>query len=78
MFKKYSYQIEFLTKDVSPVDTKFYSATAECTLNEMKKKFKSFISTHGLQTKGSTTKGTVLDARGNMIGTFSFGSTTIE
>ena len=36
MIKKYSYEIEFLARELSPHGTKFYSASGECSLKEMK------------------------------------------
>ena len=78
MTKRYNYQIEFLSRDFSPSGTKFYSATGECLLNEMKKNFKDYCSKHAFGTKGSATKGHLLNAKGQIIGSFAFNSTTVE
>lgn len=78
MFKKYSYEIEFLSKEVSPCGTKIYTATGECTLREMKQNFKDFLKKYSFSTKGSATEGSVLNAKGQVIGKFSFGSTVIQ
>lgn len=78
MIKKYSYQIEFLSREISPVDTKYYSASAECGLRDMRKNFKDFLSKHGLDYKGKASSGTIVNAKGNVVGKFAFGSTVIE
>lgn len=77
MIKKYSYQIEFLSRELSPTKTKYFSASGECLLKEMKNNFNNFLKENSLSAKGST-KGAILDVRGNVIGNFIFSSTTIN
>ena len=78
MIKKYSYEVEFLTRELSPYGTKYYSASGECSLKEMKENFKNFLKKHNLTTKGTTTNGSVLNVKGQVIGKFSFSSKTIQ
>lgn len=78
MVKKYGYQIEFLSRDLSPTGTKYYGATGECLVKEMKQNFQSFLKKHGYSTKGGATKGTLLNAKGQEIGKFEFSSNTIQ
>lgn len=78
MIKKYSYEIEFLARELSPHGTKFYSATGECQLKEMKQNFKDFLKKYNFSTKGTTTNGSVLNAKGQVIGKFHFSSKTIQ
>lgn len=77
MERKYGYEVEFLSKMVSPTGTKYFSSTGECMLREMKSNFKSFLKENNLQVKGAT-KGEVLNAKGNVIGKFHFKSTLIQ
>lgn len=76
--KKYGYQIEFLSRELSPSGTKYYGATGECLLKDMKQNFQDFLKKHGYTTKGTTTKGTLLNAKGQEIGKFEFNSSTIQ
>ena len=78
MIKKYSYEIEFLTRELSPHGTKYYGASGECSLKEMKENFKDFLKKYNFTTKGTTTNGSVLDAKGQVIGKFSFSSKTVQ
>lgn len=78
MIKKYSYEIEFLARELSPHGTKFYSASGECSLKEMKESFKDFLKKYNFTTKGTTTNGSVLNSKGQVIGKFSFNSKTIQ
>lgn len=78
MIKKYSYQVEFLSREVSPMDTMVFSATGECSLKEMKQNFQDFLKKYGFSTKGTTTNGSVLNAKGQVIGKFAFGSQIIQ
>lgn len=78
MIKKYSYEIEFLSREVSPHNTKYFSASGECSLKEMKQNFKDFLSKYHFQTKGGATKGSLLNAKGQVIGQFEFHSQVIQ
>lgn len=78
MIKKYSYEVEFLTRELSPHGTKYYGASGECSLKEMKQNFKDFLKKYNFTTKGTTTNGSVLNAKGQVIGKFSFSSKTIQ
>lgn len=44
----------------------------------MKENFKDFLKKYNFQTKGTATNGSVLNAKGQVIGKFSFSSTTIQ
>lgn len=78
MIKKYSYEVEFLTRELSPQGTKYYGASGECSLKEMKENFKDFLKKYNFTTKGTTTNGSILNAKGQVIGKFSFSSKTIQ
>lgn len=78
MIKKYSYEVEFLTRELSPHGTKYYGASGECSLKEMKENFKDFLKKYNFTTKGTTTNGSVLNAKGQVIGKFSFSSKTVQ
>jgi hypothetical protein len=78
MIKKYSYEVEFLSREVSPYGTKYFSATGECLLKEMKENFKDFLAKNAFSTKGSATKGQLLNPKGQVIGSFEFKSHTIS
>ncbi len=78
MIKKYSYEVEFLTRELSPHGTKYYGASGECSLKKMKENFKDFLKKYNFTTKGTTTNGSVLNAKGQVIGKFSFSSKTIQ
>lgn len=78
MIKKYTYQIEFLSREVSPSGTKYYGASGECLQKEMKKNFDEYLKKNALSTKGSAKKGSVLNAKGQVIGSFEFRSTIID
>ena len=77
MERKYGYEVEFLSKMVSPTGTKFFSSTGESMLRDMKNNFKSFLKEYNLQTKGLT-KGEILNANGTVVGKFHFKSTLIQ
>ena len=49
MERKYGYEVEFLSKMVSPTGTKFFSSTGESMLRDMKNNFKSFLKEYNLQ-----------------------------
>lgn len=78
MIKKYSYEVEFLTRELSPHGTKYYGASGECSLKEMKENFKDFLKKYNFTTKGTTTNGSVLNAKGQVIGKFSFSSKIVQ
>lgn len=78
MIKKYSYEVEFLTRELSPLGTKYYSASGDCSLKEIKESFKDFLKKYNFTTKGTATNGSVLNAKGQVIGNFSFSSKTIQ
>lgn len=78
MIKKYSYEVEFLSRELSPHGTKYYGASGECPLKEMKQSFKDYLSKYHFQTKGGATKGSLLNAKGQIIGNFEFKSQTIQ
>ena len=67
MIKKYSYEVEFLTRELSPHGTKYYGASGECSLKEMKENFKDFLKKYNFTTKGTTTNGSVLNAKEKVI-----------
>ena len=75
MNKKYSYEIEFLSRDVSPTGTKHFGATGGSLLKEMKASLDKFLEENGLQKKGATS-GQILNAKGQVIGRFCFNSQT--
>lgn len=75
MNKKYSYEIEFLSRDVSPTGTKHFGATGGALLKEMKASLDKFLEENGLQKKGSTS-GQILNAKGQVIGRFCFNCQT--
>ena len=75
MNKKYSYEIEFLSRDVSPTGTKYFGATGGTLLKEMKASLDKFLEENGLQKKGATS-GQILNAKGQVIGRFCFNSQT--
>ena len=78
MIKKYSYEIEFLARELSPHGTKFYSASGDCSLKEIKESFKDLLKKYNFTTKGTATNGSILNAKGQVIGNFSFSSKTIQ
>ena len=67
-----------ISREVSPMDTMVFSATGECSLKEMKQNFQDFLKKYGFSTKGTTTNGSVLNAKGQVIGKFAFGSQIIQ
>ena len=78
MMKKYTYQVEFLAKELSPYGKKYYTATGGETLREMKALFKNFLERNELKTSGAATKGAILNKQDQVIGKFNFGSSIIE
>lgn len=78
MMKKYSYEIEFLAKELSPYGKKYYTASGAETLREMKSLFKQFLDRNGFKTSGAATKGSILNSKDQVIGKFSFGSIIVE
>lgn len=75
MDKKYMYEIEFLSREVSPVGVKHFGATGETTLRAIKENFKSFLEKNALTAKGAT-EGTIKNAKGEVIGDFIIHSMT--
>ena len=77
MEKRYGYAIEFLSKELSPTGTKFVRGTGECKLREMQKSFENFLNGKGLTYSGGKRAGSVLNAKGQMIGEFYFYSDAV-
>lgn len=72
MNNKYTYFIEYLSKDVSPMGTKFHSMVGSdnCKIKDMRNRLDDFLSDNKLSIKGTGKSGAVLDASGKMIGKY--------
>ena len=74
--KKYYYEIEFMSRALSPCGRETYSAISVGLLKDIKDSFKEYCQKHGFNTTGGTLHGKLLNAKGQLVGNFNFGSKT--
>lgn len=76
MNNKYTYFIEYLSKDMSPMGTKYHSMVGSdnCKIKDMRNRLDNFLSENKLSVKGTGKSGSILDVSGKIIGKYALSS----